>query len=135
MLNMASYFNRNDVQLNGTFWVRRTEGESARYRQPWLRFTHTFTTTEYEQLHDWLLLVAAGTDTAPLFLNGMVRQLHQIPAADPGDISLDLWYEQSPEPVWWAWDITAPLHIRLEIPRDEFRHLITVFEKIEWSYY
>lgn len=130
---MASYFNRDDVRLNGTFWVRRNEGE--RYRQPWLRFTHMLSEPEYEQLRDWLQAVANDTSPDPLLLCGIVPQVHQVHPAHPDEISLDLWYGASSEPVWWAWHITTPLHIRLDIPRTEFKHLITVFEKVEWSFY
>ena len=132
---MASYFNRDDVRLNGTFWVRRSAGESARYRQQWLRFTHTLGETDYEQLRDWLQAIADNTAPEPLQLGGVVPQIHQVPATHPDEISLDLWYSASSEPIWWAWDITTPLHIRLDIPRAEFKHLITVFEKVEWSFY
>lgn len=135
VLNIASYFNRSDVILNGTFWIRQFAGETIGYRHPWLRFSHTLPDAQNDHLRNWLRAVAAGEPVEPLSLPGQVRQLHQIGSANPDEISLGLHYAQSPEPLWWAWDITEPLQIRLDIPRNEFAHLITAFDKVEWSFY
>lgn len=135
VLNMASYFNRSDVVVNGTFWIQQPVGESPAYRQPWLRFTHTLPAAENDSLREWLRAVAAGDLVDPLQLPGQTRHLHRLDTANPDEISLGFQYDHSPEPVWWAWDITEPLQIRLDIPRNEFAHLITVFDRVEWSFY
>lgn len=134
-MNMASYFNRNDVSLNATLWVRPLAGESDRYRQPWLRFSHSLPMADNAALRHWLRAVAAGHPVEPLPLPGPVRQVHKINTANADEISLGLQYDHSPEPRWWAWDITSPLQIRLDIPRAEFANLITVFDQVEWSFY
>lgn len=135
VLNMASYFNRSGVLLNGTFWVSNPTNESGRYRQPWLRFTHTLQTSENETLRDWLQAIANGKAVDPLPLSGAVRQIARLETNDSREISLSIQYDHAPEPVWWAWDITSPLMIRLDIPHNEFTNLITVFDEIEWSFY
>ena len=135
VLNIASYFNRSDVLLNGSFWVRQPAGASVRYRQPWLRFSHALPLADMASLRNWLRDVAADKAVEPLTLPGQVRQLHRLETTDPGEISLGLHYEHASEPLWWAWDITAPLQIRMDIPRNEFAHLITVLDEVEWSFY
>lgn len=135
VLNMASYFNRNDVSLNATLWVRSPLGESARYRQPWLRFSHSLPMADNEHLRAWLRAVAAGKPVEPLTLPGPVRQVHKIDTANADEITLVFQYDHAPEPIWWAWDITSPLLIRLDIPSAEFANLITVFDQVEWSFY
>ncbi len=135
VLNLASYFSRTDVVLNGTFWVRHPAGESVRYQQPWLHFTHTLSTSLNDDLRAWLRAVAAGKPVEPLLLPGQIRQVYQIATLNPHEISLEFQYSQSPEPRWWAWAITEPLQIRVDIPRNEFAHLITVFDAVDWSFY
>lgn len=135
VLNMASYFNRNDVLLNGTFWIRQPAGASVRYGQPWLRFSHALPVNDTASLRAWLRDVAADKAVEPLSLAGQVQQLHRLETTNPNEISLGLHYDHAPEPLWWAWDITQPLQIRMDIPRNEFAHLITVFDTVEWNFY
>lgn len=128
-LSFGMYFEKGQVTLNGTLWLRRSLELMSRQEQPRLRFNNLFSETDIQHLQEWL----DSGSAEPMPIPAPFRRISRLSGPNDDLIRLELELQSDQVPSWWDWEISFPLRVVLEISPNEFTYLTRSLSRDYWS--
>lgn len=113
------------VLLNGNFWLQPPVPRPQPAR---VRFNRVFPEADLEHLQRWLTTLPAE----PLPLPNPLRHLKRLPSDEP-TVRLELELTHNQIPPWWAWAVSFPLRVVLEIRPNEYAYLVQSLSRDRWT--
>lgn len=121
-----SFDKRGQVLLSGTLWL---QPPAPRPQPSRVRFNRVFPEADIAHLQEWL--TAQPAESLPL--PEPLRQLKRVSAADEQTVRLELELTLEQVPPWWAWDVSFPLRVLLEIRPNEYAYLTQSLSRDRWT--